>query len=46
MGSKGKNREKKKKLTKKELKKINHEKLVNKGKGKDNPDFDTNKNAA
>lgn len=44
MGNKGKHKDKKKKLTKKELKKLNHDKLVNK-KGKD--DFlDENKKAA
>ena len=43
MGNKGKHKDKKKKLTKKELKKLNHEKLINK---KNNHDFDENKKAA
>jgi hypothetical protein len=44
MGNKGNHKDKKKKLTKKELKKLNHEKLVNK-KSKDVV-LDENKKAA
>ncbi len=44
MGKKGNNKEKKKKLTKKELKKLNHEKLMNKN--KQSGDWEQDKKAA
>lgn len=46
MGKKGHSKEKKKKLTKKELKKLKHEELMNKKGNNSTPDWQENKKAA